>query len=251
MKKYFFEKWIDDLSSEVMGIQNLVFNLTLHTSIWHIQAAISQITFSNAFSWMKIIVFYLKFYWNMFPCVQLTIWQHRFRWWLGTKQALSHHLIQSWPRSLMHICPTKPQWVNTLSPRQNGRLFPDDIYICIFLNENISFFKISLKFVPKGLINNIPALVQIMAWRCPGDEPLSEPMSVSLPTHVCVTWPQWVNPSRIKQFLHSALFNTLRQKQNGGHFTEDISNALYEMKFIVFVSKFPSSLLPRVQLTIQ
>ena len=26
----------------------------------------------------------------------------------------------------------------------------------------------SLKFVPKGPINNIPALVQIMAWRRPG-----------------------------------------------------------------------------------
>ena len=27
-------------------------------------------------------------------------------------------------------------------------------------------------------INNIPALVQIMAWRRPGDKPLSEPMTV-------------------------------------------------------------------------
>ena len=33
---------------------------------------------------------------------------------------------------------------------------------------------ISLKFVPTGPINNIPALVQIMAWRRPGDKPLSE-----------------------------------------------------------------------------
>ena len=32
--------------------------------------------------------------------------------------------------------------------------------------------------VPKGPINNIPALVQIMARRLPGDEPLSEPMLV-------------------------------------------------------------------------
>ena len=35
--------------------------------------------------------------------------------------------------------------------------------------------KISLKLVPKGSINNIPALVQIMAWRRTGDKPLSEP----------------------------------------------------------------------------
>ena len=39
---------------------------------------------------------------------------------------------------------------------------------------------ISLKFVPKGPINNIPALVQIKAWRRPGDKPLSDPMMVSL-----------------------------------------------------------------------
>ena len=50
--------------------------------------------------------------------------------------------------------------------------------------------KISLKFVPKGPINNIPAFVRISAWRCPGDKPLSEPMMVSLPMDICVTQPQ-------------------------------------------------------------
>ena len=52
--------------------------------------------------------------------------------------------------------------------------------------------KISLKFVPKGPINSIPALVQIMAWRRPGDKPSFEAMMVSLLTHICVTRPQWV-----------------------------------------------------------
>ena len=50
-------------------------------------------------------------------------------------------------------------------------------------NVRISI-EISLKFVPKGPINNIPALVQIMAWRRSGDKPLSEPMMVSLLTHI-------------------------------------------------------------------
>ena len=36
-------------------------------------------------------------------------------------------------------------------------------------------------------------MVQIMVWRRPGDKPLSEPMVVSLPTHICVAWPKWVN----------------------------------------------------------
>ena len=84
--------------------------------------------------------------------------------------------------------------VNTLGPRQNGHHLPDDIFKCIFLNENVwIFIKISLNFVPKGPIRNIPALVQIMAWCRPGDKPLSESMMVTLFTHICVTRPQWVN----------------------------------------------------------
>ena len=84
-------------------------------------------------------------------------------------------------------------WFNTLRPRQNGRHFADDIFKYIFFNENVWIpIQISLKFVPKGPINNIPALVQTMAWRRPGDKPLSEPMMARLPTYICVTRPQWV-----------------------------------------------------------
>ena len=62
---------------------------------------------------------------------------------------------------------------------KNGHHFADDIFKCIFLNENVwILIKISLKFVPKGPINNIPALVQIMAWRRSGAKPLSEPVVV-------------------------------------------------------------------------
>ena len=101
--------------------------------------------------------------------------------------------------------------VNTLRPRQNGRQIPDHIFKWIFLNENIWIsINITLKFVPKGSINNIPALVQIMAWRRPGNKPLSEPMITSLLTHIYVTRPQWVNiiikemqpnPIKVLQFL--------------------------------------------------
>ena len=75
--------------------------------------------------------------------------------------------------------------LNKLRPRQNGRHF---------LNDKASIsIKISLKFVPKGSIDNSPKLVQIMAWCRPDDKPLSAPMMVSLLTHICVTRPQWVN----------------------------------------------------------
>ena len=70
-----------------------------------------------------------------------------------------------------------------------------------FLNENVwILIQILLKFVRKGPINNIPALVQIMAWRRPGNKPLSEPMIVSLPLHLSVTQPKWVNSVASNKF---------------------------------------------------
>ena len=90
--------------------------------------------------------------------------------------------------------PFCPVPLNSLRPRLNRRPFADDIFKCIFLNENEWISpRISLKFVPKVRINNIPSLVQIMAWRRSGGKPLSEPMMVSLLTHICVTRPQWIN----------------------------------------------------------
>ena len=101
---------------------------------------------------------------------------------------------------------------NTLRPRQNGRLFADDIFKWIFLNENVWIsIKSSLKFVHMCPIKNIPILVQVMAWRLQGDKPLSEPMMVRLPRLICVTRPQWVN------IFINGLFFYLR----GGYFKSD------------------------------
>ena len=73
-------------------------------SFWHILThwgrdkmdAISQTTFPSAFSWMKMFEFRLKVHWNLFLRVQLTIFQHWFRKWLGAVQATSHYLNQWW-----------------------------------------------------------------------------------------------------------------------------------------------------------
>ena len=55
--------------------------------------------------------------------------------------------------------------------------FGDNIFKCIFLNENVRIFiQISLKFVPMGSNDNKSALVQVMAWRRTGDKPLPEQM---------------------------------------------------------------------------
>ena len=98
---------------------------------------------------------------------------------------------------------------NSLRPKRNRRHFADDIFKCIFLNENVLLaIKISLEFIPKGPIKSISALGQIMAWRRPGDKPLSEPICCVVYSRIhaslglnelmavmryvrCVTWFEW------------------------------------------------------------
>ena len=61
----------------------------------------------------------------------------------------------------------------TFKPRQNVCDFAAVMFKCIFLNENFDIsIKRTLKFGPKGRIDNIPTLVQIMAARRPGEKPL-------------------------------------------------------------------------------
>ena len=60
--------------------------------------------------------------------------------------------------------------MDAISQTTISNAFPENVWILI---------KISLKFIPKGPINNILALVQIMVWRRPGDKPLSEPIMVT------------------------------------------------------------------------
>ena len=90
-------------------------------------AAISQMTFLNAFSWMRSYVFPFKFHWSLFPRVQLTIAEHWFRKWLGTEQVtkviISCYLIdlmllllnQYLPESQVHICSARGSFVKVTS----------------------------------------------------------------------------------------------------------------------------------------
>ena len=127
---------------------------------------------------------YIVYHWKtgMYPVIK-TISMWKCTWWTNTTtmKSLRHAKFQNFngsrtglQLSLRNIF--KPS-VNSLRPRQNGRHFADNVFKCNFLNENVWIpIKISLKFVPKGPINNILALVQKMAWRWTGDKPLSEPM---------------------------------------------------------------------------
>ena len=110
---------------------------------------------------------------------------------------------------LTHICVTQPQWVNTLRPKQNGCHFSDDIFKCIFFKEYVwILIKISLKFVPKGPIDNKPSLFQIMAWCQSGAKPSSEPVMTEISFLTCIwfTQPQWVNCFAITQLDTTYVF---------------------------------------------
>ena len=117
-----------------------------------------------------------------------------------------------WPAWLTQMTSGDSLWrevesvENTLRPTQDGHYLSNDTFESFFVNENVRIsIEISLKFVR---INNITALVQIMAWRQAGDNPLSEPMMVRLPTHICVTRPQWVKFEAVDQSLEHWLMLT-------------------------------------------
>ena len=99
-------------------------------------------------------------------------------------------------------------WVFALRPYssppwQNGRDIADDVFKCIFTNVKF-LIRISLKFAPKGPIDNNSILVQLMAWRLAGDKPLSEPMltqfidtriyAVPGESYAMFRWRQWQWP---------------------------------------------------------
>ena len=156
-------------------------------------SAISQTTFSNAFPWMKMYEFRLRFYWRVFPkvrinnipaLVQLMVW-HR----LGEKP-LSEPMMVS---LLTHICAIRPQWNNTLRFVQKDRHFTYDIFICIFLNETGIILINFAEDCYEKFIWQYVRIGPIMAW-CR--------QAVSLYCNLCwlvvmtpygVKRPQWVN----------------------------------------------------------
>ena len=58
----------------------------------------------------------------------------------------------------------KTQYYLLTPLRQNGHRFADYIFKCIFMNEKSwMLIRVSLKFVPKGPIDDKSALLQVMA----------------------------------------------------------------------------------------
>ena len=135
-------------------------------------------------------------YWWVTPCGVVDLGQHWFRCWLVAwrHQAITWtNLDLSSIKTLRNLVKWNFHFQNMIisskenafasvvykmsvilfrcqhiEAETNGQHFADDTFKRIFSNENVRIsIKISLKFVPKGPINNIPALVQIMAWPAP------------------------------------------------------------------------------------
>ena len=89
------------------------------------------------------------------------------------------HLVSAsmcWQEGKIHI----------LRSRQNCRHFTDGIFKCIFLNKMYEYrLRFHCSLSPKFELRIFQRWFR-MAWRQPGDKPLSEPMVVGLLTHICV-----------------------------------------------------------------
>ena len=145
---------------------------------------------------------------------------------------------------------------NSMRPRQNGRHFTDAIFKWIFFSENVRIsIKTSRKFVLKDQVNNISALVQIMAWCRQGDKPLSEPMILiywriyaSLGLNE-LTWIGTTKQRRARPLLKFAIryvlfksanyFKTVRPKRNRQHIGDNIlKDIFFNSKCLNFNKKF-------------
>ena len=118
--------------------------------------------------------------------------------WLNKLVCKPHNTTLNWT----------PPWLTTMTtlrdidsfrPWQHGWNFADKILNCIFLNGNIwIFIKISVKFVSKGTMNNIPAFAQIMAcqwqrsyWCIYMSLGLNELKALIYSSYQHYEWPTW------------------------------------------------------------
>ena len=130
---------IHTLLFKKMQFENVACHFISASMLTHLgrdkMAAVSQ-TFSNAFSWMKMYEFRLKFHWSLFLRFQLTIFQHWFRYWFGAVQATSHYLNQWW---LIYWCIYASLGLNELTHRGQNKMY--------------SFLQTTFSWIKKNLIS--------------------------------------------------------------------------------------------------
>ena len=131
-------------------------------SVWCYLRSVISFNIGFKIPWIEISSKYMETRMTYVVCMELSFYQ-----------------IRSTPFSFHTEAETR--WPTFRRQHFQRHFFNEDILISI---------DISLKFVSKDQINNILALVQIMAWHRRGEKPLSGPMMIIFPTHVCVTRPQ-------------------------------------------------------------
>ena len=151
----------------------------------------NNIGFLHVFLWQTLFDLIIHFLvWNCFHFIHKTGSEY-------LKYTLSKYPEIHFLHLPVHTQPnnySKQRPLNTLRPRQMAAIFQTTFWNGFSWMKMFEYrLKFHWSFFPGGPINNIPTLVQVMAWRRPGDKPLSEPMMVRLPTHICVTRTQWVN----------------------------------------------------------
>ena len=90
--------------------------------------------------------------------------------------------------------------IHTLRPRQHGYQFADDIFKINFLAWKL--YSNSQELVSKYPINNKPAMVQTLVWRQLMTSHDLNQWWPNLWTHLCITWPQWVDGTRFTKISH-------------------------------------------------
>ena len=156
----------------------------------------------------------------------------------------------------IYIMIMKLQWVNSLAPGRFQRNLRKLIFKLILMIGSWGIFcKIALRWMSMDLTHDKSTLVQVMAWcRQATSHYLSQCWPRSLSPYG-VTRPQWVKVCNLYMFIKVKqlwLFNTLRPRQNGCHFTEDIckciflnENAWISLKMLLkFVPKVPINNIP-------
>ena len=125
--------------------------------------------------------------------------------------------------------------LNTLRPRQMAANFLMTFSNAFFLNRNISIsIKISLKFVPNGLITIFQqSLIKIMAWRRPGDTPLYEPMVINLRMHICIyVCKAWISYYIPQQSLSCDSLSICSWKMLDAHKSSCILDKLIHFRYV-------------------
>ena len=111
-------------------------------------------------NWQRYVCMYVFMYIcvRVCMCVFMSV-----RCMFCTYMWISNRDVATWLHFLSRMCTINHLMISIINPlrsRLNRRPPADDSFKCIFLNENVWLYsKLSLKFVPKDPINNIPALV--------------------------------------------------------------------------------------------